>query len=119
MKTIKVYEATENSDRIEGLGHTRGTGIAFKEKEDALKFVMSEAYEPYTVMGYLPTSLADAERHVRTTTIIVYDDMEDYGDNSEMVRLTKLQDSALAKLSDDEFKALIELGILTPPKKTL
>jgi len=112
MKTVEYFEVTQNSDTTEGRGSTIGTGITFTTEKAAIDFVVSKHYKKYSVMGQ-PVERRNASYHVDKVSVIVYDDVTDYEDNEESVRLNKLKESALKKLSADEQQALKKLGFFS------
>ena len=107
MKTVTFFEVTKNSDSTEGRGHTLPTGIAFTEKDKAVEFACSDRYKPFAVMGCAGKY---SKFNVRKVTTVVYDDLSDYDNNSDAVKLEQTKSNALEKLTKEEIEALKELG---------
>lgn len=110
MQVLSGFEVLYNTDGTEGRGPVRGTGICFKEEEDAIKFITSKNYSGYAVMGVIPDRNT-AKHYVGHKTITVYDSYKDYEEEHGQAKLEKDKINALNKLSKDEIKALKELGL--------
>ncbi len=99
------YEVTENMDKTEGRGPTRGTGIAFRIKEDAIEFVLSKHYKKFACMGVNPGSNY-AEFSVARRDVCVFQDMEDYEINGVLQERQKNLAKIVDKLTEDEYNLL-------------
>jgi len=104
MEKIQYYVVTENTDKTEGRGISIPTNIAFKNCKDALMFVASDRYKKFAVMGCVGKQYAD--HYVNNVNVIVYDNIEDYDENSELATKEKIRCAALSKLTDEEKEAL-------------
>ena len=105
MVTLSYYEVTENTDKTEGRGPTRGTGIAFRTKEDAVRFVSSDFYKRFAVMGVVSSGYA--EYSVDKRYVYLYDDFEQYKvEGVEQENQEKLN-AALDKLTAEEYNLII------------
>lgn len=85
---IKVYEATYNSDSMEGRGRQIRTGL-FKREQDAQRSVAHK-----TDMGGGPLG--------NVQEVKVYESFEDYEDHQRI----EARERALSKLDADDRKAL-------------
>jgi hypothetical protein len=71
----------------------------FTTRSEAEKYVTSDVYSQYCVMGY--QSPRDVE-HIRPTTILILDSMSEF----EEIQIEKMKSKALTKLTDQEKKIL-------------
>jgi hypothetical protein len=104
MKTIRYFEVTENTEKMEGRGSTVSTGIAFSMKRDAIDFASSDRYKKYAVMGVVNPEYA--KHDVKEREIIVYDDITDYDENCGEAKKLKALKKAREKLTKEELELL-------------
>jgi hypothetical protein len=106
METREVYSVLECTDKNEGRGAMVATGVYFKTESSAIDFITSNHYSKYAVMGVIPRSNKEASLYCRLVVISVYDDLNDYNQNSKEMVTKRLKVSALNKLTNEEKEAL-------------
>lgn len=102
-----LYQILSNTDLTEGRGYKVCTGIFFKTKAKAERFVTSDRFKPFAVMGVLPEK-STAHHHYESTTVSVFDGMSDYDNNTEELERQKQLAEIKDKLTSEELALLIE-----------
>ncbi len=105
MYILEAFEVTENTDKTEGRGSTVGTGICFLEEKEAIKFVVSDHYKPYSPMGF-GVGKEHAKYNVEKRVLAVYQDMVDYEKNYEEYQQEKILKAIKDKLTEAELEIL-------------
>ena len=101
MNQLTLYSITENMDKTEGRGPKRDTGIYFTRYGDALKFVNSEHYKKYAVMGVIGSY---SKYDVETKDLYIYDSFDEFDEKIQEESSKKA--AALNKLTGEEKKLL-------------
>jgi hypothetical protein len=99
METLNLFAVTSNSDTTEGRGYTITHGY-FHHNSIARAVVRDKRYRRYCTMGV--QSPDDAKYMVQEQSIIIFDSVEEFFQNTEEERRKR----ALAKLTPDEKKLL-------------
>ena len=99
MQVIKCYEVMGHTDTTEGRGPMKVVA-RFSSQIEASRFVLSNEYSKWCVMGH-QDSLNDL-RKIHETTLIILDSVEEMSQQ----KTEQLRASALAKLTVEERAAL-------------
>ena len=99
MQTIKCFEVMGNTDTTEGRGPMKVVA-RFSNYDEAAKYVKSEAYARWCVMGY--QSEKTDLKNIRETVLTILDTC----DELELQQREELKAQGLAKLTKAEREAL-------------
>lgn len=98
-KTIEYWDATSNSDKVEGRGSTIVVG-SFSTKELAESVVRDKRYARHCIMGVQQPD--DYKYMVSRRIVTIHDDAEEFWHNTP----EEIRKRALAKLDPEEIRIL-------------